>query len=191
MQLLGPRVLHQQLVPKRNGVHILQSCRPFKVFHRGCIAQISLNDREESELKFIHSLLCLLGLCARDSVTASTALPKRNGVHILPSCKAFQVYYRGCTAQLNLNDREGCELKLIHSLLCHLGSCERDTLYQELGRLCNLKEGGHHFSSGRAVGAVTRPSFNCTNSSPPNEMVSTLFQVAEPFKFFIEGVPLK
>ena len=116
MQLLGPRVLHQQLVPKRNGVHILLSCRAFQV-------------------------------------------------------------QRGCIAQINLKDREGSELKLIHSLLCHLGSCERDTLYQEHGRLCNLKEGGHHFSSGRAVGALTRPSFNCTNSSPPNEMVSTFFRV--------------
>ena len=118
-------------------------------------------------------------------------VPKRDGVDILPSCRAFQVFHRGCIAQINLNDREESELRLIHSLLCPLDLCERDTLYQELGRLCNLKEGGHHFFSGRAGGAVTWPSCNCTNSSSPNDMVSTLFQVAEPFNFFIEGVPLK
>ena len=118
-------------------------------------------------------------------------VPKRNGVHIRPSCRGFHILDRGCIAQINPNDREGSELKLIHSLLYPLGLCERDTLYQELGRLCNLKEGGHHFVSGRAVGAVTRPPCNCTNSSSPNEMVSTYFQVAEAFKFLIEDVSLK
>ena len=76
-------------------------------------------------------------------------------------------------------------------MLCPLGLCERDTLYQGLVRLCSLKEGGHHFFSGGAVGGVTRPSCNSINSSPPNEMVSIFFQVAEPSKFFIEGVSLK
>ena len=118
-------------------------------------------------------------------------VPKRNDVDILPSCRAFQLFHRGCIAQINLKDREESELRLIHSLLCPLGLCERDTLYQELGWLCNLKEGGHHFLSGRAVGIVTRPSCNSTNSSSPKEMVSTFFQAAEPFKCFIEGVSLK
>ena len=91
---------------------------------------------------------------------------------------------------MNLKDREESELRLIHSLLCPLGLCERDTLYQELGRLCNLKEGEHHFFWGRAVGAVTRAPGKCTNSPSPTEMVSTFFQAAEPFKFLIEGVSL-
>ena len=121
VQLLGPRVLHQQLVSKRNGVYILPSCRAFHVFHRGCIARINLNDREGSELKLIHSLLCALGLCERDTlyqelgrlcnlkekvdtisfrdgllvqllgrrVLHQQLVPKRNDVHILPSCRAF------------------------------------------------------------------------------------------------------
>ena len=90
-----------------------------------------------------------------------------------------------------MKDREENKLRLIHSLLCHFGLCERDTLYQEHGRLCSSKEGGHHFFSGRAVGAATRPSCNCANSSSLKEMVSTFFQVAEPFKFLMEGVSLK
>ena len=164
MQLLGPRVLHQQLVPKRNGVHILPSCRAFQVLHRGCTAQINLKEREGSELKLIHSLLCPLGLCERDTlyqklgrfcnlkekvdtisfrdgllvqllgprVLHQQLVPKRNGVHILPSCRAFHVFHRGCIAQISLNDRKESELKLIHSLLCLLGLCERDNPIKNL-----------------------------------------------------------
>ena len=88
-------------------------------------------------------------------------------------------------------DREESELRFIHSLLCPLGLSERDTLYQELGRLCNLKESEHHLFWGHTVGAVTRRSCNCTSSPSPKEMVSTFFQVPEPSKSLIEGVSLE
>ena len=96
-------------------------------------------------------------------VTAPTARPENNDVHLLSSCKAFQVLDRGCLARISLKDRSESEHVSIHSLLCPLGLFERYTLYENRERLCNLEECGHDFFWGRAVGAVIRGPCNCTN----------------------------
>ena len=109
-----------------------------------------------------------VGAVSRPSCTAPTARSQKKWCPHSSKLQRFHVFHRGCIAQVSLNDREESELKLIPFLLCPLGSCQRDTLYQKQGRLCDLKEGGQHSFSGRAAGAATWPS--CTAPTARSQM---------------------
>ena len=220
MQLLGPRVLHQQLVPKRNGVHIIPSCRGFQVFHRGCIARINLNDRKESGLRLIHPLPYPLGLCERDTFyqELERLCNLKEGHHFFRDGLLVQLPGPRVTAPTARPQKKWCphssKLQSLSSFLWRVSPSDKPK-GQRREWIPTHSLSALSFRLMRARHALSRTwkalqlermwtpfrfetgcwcSYSalvyCINISFPNEMVSTFFQVADAFKFFIEGVSL-